>query len=151
MESESSVGVTYTIEYQPMLESGRFSESAWNTLTGDNLDLARGEVAGVFNAEGYGGGIFGNDISLVTNPVTKQTLSVTSSETILKNDVLFSCRVLDDGDYDTITQGLTDDWQDVQVLFNANHDSYAFAKSLFHEIVTRANEEMAIISKLMTE
>lgn len=34
----------------------------------------------------------------------------------------------------------------MQVLFNANHDSYAFAKSLFHEIVTRANEEMAIIS-----
>lgn len=147
VESESSVGVTYTKEYQPVLESGRFfSESAWNALTGDSLDLAPGEVSGVFNSEGEGGGIFGNGISLITNPVTKQTLSVTPSETILKNDVLFSCRVLDDGDYASITQGLTDDWRDVQVLFNVENDSYPFAKALFHEIVARADESMAVIS-----
>lgn len=55
VETESSIGTTYTMEYQPRLESGRFfSESAWNALTGDNLDLAPGTVAGVFNSEGYG-------------------------------------------------------------------------------------------------
>lgn len=103
-------------------------------------------MAGVFDDDGYGGGIFGNDVSLITNPVTKQALSVTPSETILKNDVLFSCRVLDDGDYATITQGLTDEWRDEQVLFRADNDSYAFAKSLFYEIVAHANEDMAVIS-----
>ncbi|MDO5574629.1 MAG: ABC transporter permease [bacterium] len=147
VETESSVGITYTKEYQPMLESGRFfSESSWNALTGDSLDLAPGEVAGVFNFEGYGGGIFDNDISLITNPVTKQTLSVIPSETILKNDTLFSCRVLDDEDYAAITQGLTGAWRAEQVLFHADNDSYAFAKSLFNEIVDRANEDMAVIS-----
>lgn len=146
VETEGSIGITYTRQYQPMLESGRFfSESAWNALTGDSLDLAPGTVAGIFDSEGYGGGIFSNHISLITNPATKQTLSVTPSETILKNDVLFSCRVLDDGDYAAITRGLTDDWRDEQVLFHADNDSYAFAKSLFHEIVARANEDMAII------
>lgn len=146
VETQGSMGTTYTEEYQPMLQSGRFySESAWNALTGDSLDLAPGEAAGVFDSEGYGGGIFGNDISLITNPVTGQTLSVTPSETILKNDVLFSCRVLDDGDYAAITRGLTDSWRDTQVLFNAEDDSYAFAKALFHEIVARADGGMALI------
>lgn len=82
VETEGSLGATYTKEYQPVLESGRF----------------------------------------------------------------FSCRVLDDVDYAAITQGLTDDWREVQVLFNAEHDSYVFAKSLFHEIVAQANEDMAVIS-----
>lgn len=146
VETEGSLGVTYTEEYEPMLESGRFfSESAWNALTGDQLELAAGQVAGVFSAEGYGKGIFGNDISLITNPVTRQALSVTPSEIILKNDVLFGTRVLDDGDYAAITQGLTDAWRDEQVLFNADDDCYAFAKALFLEIVARADESMAVI------
>lgn len=146
VETAGSVGVTYTQEYQPLLESGRFfSESAWNALTGDSLDLAPGEVAGVFNFEGNGGGVFGNDISLITNPVTKETLSVTPSETILKNDVLFSCRVLDDGDYAAITQGVTDHWRQAQVLFRADNDCYAFAKALFQKIVAGATEDMAVI------
>ena len=106
IETEGSLGVTYTKEYEPMLGSGRFfSESAWNALTGDHLDLAPGMVAGIFDADGYGGGIFDNDISQITNPVTDQTLSVWPSNIILRNDVLFSCRVLDDADYAAITKG----------------------------------------------
>ncbi len=147
VESSGKLGVTYTEVYAPMLQSGRFfSESVWNALTGDSLDLAPGIVAGVFNAEGYGGGVFGNDVSLITNPVTGQTLSVQPYETPLKNDVLFSCRVLDDGDYAAITQGLTHDWRQMQVLFNVESDSYPFAKALFHQIVDRADGGMAVIS-----
>lgn len=146
IETEGKLGVTYTKEYEPMLQSGRFlSECAWNALTGDSLELAHGEVAGVFDDEGYGGGIFDNEISLVTNPVTGKTLSVTPSETILKSDVLFSCRVLDDADYAAITTGLTGDWRTQQVLFNADGDSYAFAKELYLEIVDGADEKMAVI------
>ncbi len=146
VERETSLGVTYTEEYEPRLESGRFfSESAWNALTGDSLELSSGEVAGVFSSEGYGMGIFGNDISLITNMVTGQTLSVTPSKTILKNDVLFGTRVLDDGDYAAITEGLTDEWRYEQVLFNADNDCYAFAKALFRELVARSDESMAVI------
>lgn len=146
IETEGRLGVTYTQEYESMLQSGRFfSESAWNVLTGDSLNLAPGKVAGVFDSEGYGGRIFDNDISLVTNPVTGKTLSVTPSETILKNDALFSCRVLDDTDYATITTGLTGDWRTQQVLFNADGDSYAFAKELYLKIVDGADEKMAVI------
>jgi putative ABC transport system permease protein len=147
VEASGALGITYTKEYEERLDSGRFySESAWNALTGDHLSLAPGEVAGVFNSDGYGGGVFGNDISIVTNPVTGQTLSVQPSETVLKNDVLFGARVLNDTDYENITAGLTNDWRETEVLFNAEKDSYAFAKALFRSIVAHADEGMALPS-----
>ncbi|MDO4554735.1 MAG: ABC transporter permease, partial [Lachnospiraceae bacterium] len=147
VEEKVNVGVTYKKEYEPMLESGRFfSESVWNTLTKDQLDLKPGVVAGVFDSEGYGNGIFNNDISLITNPVTKKTLAVTPSDTMLKNDVLFGCRVLDDSDYEAITHGLTGEWREQQVLFNVKNDSYNFANDLFHWIVASADEKMSVIS-----
>lgn len=145
VESSSKFGTTYMEEYQEVLQSNRFlSESAWNALTGDNLNLASGTVTAVFDAEGSGDGYISNDVTRVTNPVTGQVLSVKSVEPVLKNDLLFQCRVLDDDDYAAITEGLTSEWRDTQVFFNAKNDSYTFAKALFCKIVDASGSEVEL-------
>jgi hypothetical protein len=147
VETDGALGTTYKKEYREMLQSSRFlSESAWNALTGDNLKLSPGTVTAVFDAEGSGGGYISNDVTRVTNPVTGQVLRVQSVEPALKNDLLFQCRVLNNSDYARITAGLTDEWLDRQVFFNAENDSYAFAKELFHEIVARSGPEVELCS-----
>lgn len=147
VESDGAFGTTYTLEYREALSESRFlSESAWNALTGGSLDLAAGAVATVFDSEG--GGYVSSDISLVTNPVTGRTLSVTpidAAESMLKNDLLFGCRVLDDSDYANITECLTEEWRERQVFFDAENDSYDFAKALFYEIVARSESEVALV------
>lgn len=145
VETTGSLGTTYTEEYRKELESRRFfSESAWNALTGEQLDLEPGTTAAIFDHDGSGGGYIENNITSVTNPLTGQTLSVKSIEPVLKSDLLFCCQVLDDSDYAKITSALTPDWQEQQVFFNVENDSYDFAKSLFHEIVARSGPEVEL-------
>lgn len=140
VETEGPLGTTYTKEYREVfLEHRFFSVSSWNALTGDDLVLQPGECAATL---GYYGDIL--DISLVTNPVTMQQLSVTTLPEPLPSDLFQDTFVLTDEDYASITQGLTPDWQEVQVLFNAENDSYAFSKALLHSIVAHSGPETAV-------
>ncbi|MGI5978308.1 MAG: FtsX-like permease family protein [Oscillospiraceae bacterium] len=144
VERTGKMGTTYTREYRSLLVSSRFfSESAWNALTGDTLNLAPGTVTTVYTADGTPD-IADNDITLVTNPVTGKTLSVACTETTLRNALLCNCRVLDDADYASITAGLSDEWREMQVFFNVKKDSYAFAKRLFNEIVDHSDDSVAL-------
>ena len=140
VETEGPLGTTYTKEYREVfLEHRFFSVSSWNALTGDDLVLEPGECAATLD---YYGDIL--DISLVTNPVTMQQLSVTTLPEPLPSELFQDIFVLTDEDYASITQGLTPDWQEVQVLFNAENDSYAFSKALLHSIVAHSGPETAI-------
>lgn len=140
VETEGPLGATYTKEYrEAFLEHRFFSVSSWNALTGDNLVLEPGECAATLD---YYGDIL--DISLVTNPVTMQQLSVTTLPEPLPSELFQDIFVLTDEDYASITQGLTPDWQEVQVLFNAENDSYAFSKALLHSIVAHSGPETAV-------
>lgn len=140
VETEGPLGTTYTKEYREIfLEHRFFSVSSWNALTGDDLVLEPGECAATLD---YYGDIL--DISLVTNPVTMQQLSVTTLPEPLPSDLFQDTFVLTDEDYASITQGLTPDWQEVQVLFNAENDSYAFSKALLHSIVAHSGPETAV-------
>lgn len=140
VETEGPLGTTYTKEYREVfLEHRFFSVSSWNALTGDDLVLQPGECAATLD---YYGDIL--DISLVTNPVTMQQLSVTTLPEPLPSELFQDIFVLTDEDYASITQGLTPDWQEVQVLFNAENDSYAFSKALLHSIVAHSGPETAI-------
>lgn len=140
VETEGPLGATYTKEYrEAFLEHRFFSVSSWNALTGDDLVLQPGECAATLD---YYGDIL--DISLVTNPVTMQQLSVTTLPEPLPSELFQDTFVLTDEDYASITQGLTPDWQEVQVLFNAENDSYAFSKALLYSIVEHSGPETAV-------
>jgi len=144
VEEEGPVGITWHEEYRELMQSELFmSESGWNALTGDTLDLAPGTVAGIFDSTGDGQGVFGGSATLLTNTATGMTLSVTPTQR-LRNDVLFGRYVMDDGDYAAMAQGLPEDFQELTVCFNVENceDSYDFAKALFYEIVDRSGPEV---------
>lgn len=145
-QDNGALGTTYTTEYR-QIASGItvFSESAWNTLTGQDLDMLPGTCANVLDDEGGSEYLSGGDVTRLTNMVTGQSLSVTPVEP-LRFTMLLGCYVLDDADYARITTGLTDLWQETWVFFNvADVDaSYPFAKALFNEIVDRSGPEVEV-------
>jgi hypothetical protein len=147
IEQKSRLGETYTKEYRELLCSDTFlSESAYNALTGEHVDLLPGTVTTVFDDNGNSNGMVDNEVHLITNAITGQTLSVTPVEPVLCNSMLFGRRVLDDGDYKKMSYGLTNEWQETQVFFNVETVSktYPFAKQLFHEIVSRSGPEVEV-------
>ena len=99
--------------------------------------------------EGGSDYISGGDVTLITNMVTGERLSVIPAEPLCFT-MLLGSYVLDDADYDAITAGLTDDWRETWVFFNvADSDaSYPFAKALFNEIVDRSGPEIEVFDGL---
>ena len=70
-QDNGALGTTYTDEYREIASSATFfSESAWNALTGQNIDLAPGTCANVLDDDGGSDYISGGDVTLVTNTVT---------------------------------------------------------------------------------
>lgn len=145
-QDNGALGTIYTTEYREVASGATFfSESAWNTLTSQNINLTPGTCANVLDDEGGSDYLSGGDVTLVTNMVTGRSLSVTPVEP-LRFTMLLGCYVLDDTDYASITAGLTDFWQETWVFFNvANVDaSYPFAKALFNEIVDCSGPEIEV-------
>ena len=139
-QDNGALGTTYTVEYREIQGGAAFfSESAWNALTGQNIDLAPGTCANVLDDEGGSDYLSGGDVTLVTNMVTGEQLSVTPAEP-LRYTMLLGCYVLDDADYAAITACLTDYWRETWVFFNVAdvEASYPFAEALFNEIVDRS-------------
>lgn len=158
-QDNGALGTTYTVEYQEVASGATFfSESAWNTLTGQNIDLALGTCANVLDDEGGGSYISGGDVTLITNMVTGESLPVTPAEP-LRYTMLLGAYVLDDTDYAAITDGLTDLWRESWAFFNVAdaEDSYPFAKALFNEIVDRSGDEVMqldaydMVAKMLAE
>lgn len=148
VETETKLGITYTKEYEEKYSTTTyFSESAFNALTGMQIDVPSGQVASIFTDDVNGLGMFDDNISLITNMITGDTLPVTPMETQIGYTMLLGRRVLDDADYARISAGLPKDWQEEYIFFNvADVDaSYPFAKRLFHEIINRSGEEVALI------
>lgn len=146
VETGGSLGTTWESVYYEQAKSDLFlSESAYNALTGEDLNLQPGEIAGIMDATGDGQGVFGGEVSLVTNPITGERWPVTMVED-LRNDLLFGRYVVDDADYKKMTASLPDDWREEMVFFNVENDqeTYDFAKALFYEIVDRSGPEVAL-------
>lgn len=158
-QDSGALGSTYTTEYREVASGATFfSESAWNALTGQNIDLAPGTCANVLDDEGGSDYLSGGDVTVVTNMVTGKSLPVTPAEPLCYT-MLLGCYVLDNDDYAAITDGLTDLWQESWVFFNAADvdASYPFAKALFNEIVDCSGDEVMqldaydLVSKLLAE
>lgn len=145
-QDNGALGTTYTTEYREVASGATFfSESAWNTLTGQKVDLAPGTCANVLDDEGGCAYLSGGDVTLVTNMVTGKSLSVTPVKPLCFT-MLLGCYVLDDADYAAITTGLTDYWRETYVCFNVAdvEQSYPFAHALFDEIVDRSGPEVEV-------
>lgn len=145
VETEGAVGATWESQYQEVHSSTLFlSESAYRTLTGEEIDLLPGEISGIMDATGSG--YFDSDATLVTNYLTGEQFPVTPVE-IQKHDVLYGRFVVDDGDYEKMTAGLTADWQEKMVFFDVEDckGSYDFAKALFNRIVDASGSEVAMV------
>lgn len=145
IETESSIGVTYTEEYRELLQSATFlPERAYNAITGQKIDLAPGTCANVLDDDGSSY-LSGGDVTHLTNMVTGKTLDVTPAEP-LSYTMLLGCYVLDDRDYEAISAGLTGQWQEDYVLFNVTdvEASFPFAKALFYDIVDHSGPEVEV-------
>ena len=143
-QDNGALGTTYTKEYREVASGATFfSESDWNALTGQTIDLAPGTCANVLDDEGGSDYLSGGDVTLLTNMVTGKSLSVTPAEP-LRFTMMLGCYVLDDADYAAITAGLTDLWQETWVFFDVENveASYPFAKALFNEIVDCSGDEV---------
>ena len=143
-QDNGALGTTYTTEYREIASGATyFSESAWNALTGQNIDLAPGTCANVLDDEGGSDYLSGGDVTLITNMVTGARLSVTPAEPLCFT-MLLGSYVLDDADYETLTTGLTDLGRETWVFFNVAdaEASYPFAYALFNEIVDRSGPEI---------
>ena len=143
-QDNGALGTTYTTEYREIVSSATFfSESAWNALTGQNIDLLPGTCANVLDDEGGSEYLSGGDVTDVTNMVTGKSLSVDPVEP-LRYTMLLGCYVLDDADYAAVAGGLTDLWQETWVFFDVAdvEHSYPFAKALFNQIVDRSDDEV---------
>ncbi len=143
IEKEAAVGVTYEKEYRELLTGRTFlPESAYNTLTGQSVDIQPGTITGIMGDEGDGLGIFGGDATHITNMVTGKEMDVSSTEDKLNYSLLFGRFVMDDADYVNMTQGLDESWLERFVFFNVSGDNYSFAKALFDGIVDRSGTEV---------
>lgn len=146
IETESSIGVTYTEEYRELLQSATFlPERAYNAITSQKIDLAPGTCANVLDDDGGSSYLSGGDVTHLTNMVTGKTLDVTPAEP-LSYTMLLGCYVLDDRDYEAISAGLTGQWQEDYVLFNVTdvEASFPFAKALFYDIVDHSGPEVEV-------
>ena len=147
VEKEGPMGVTWEEQYREVLCSDLFlSESSYNALTGEQVDLAPGQISDILDATGDGQGVFGGNATLVTNYLTGRQFPVTPAE-IQKHDVLFGRFVVDNADYEAMTAGLTKDWLETMVFFNVEHcqETYDFAKALFNRIVDASGPEVAVL------
>lgn len=145
VEEEGPVGTTWHEEYMEIIGSERFlSASGYEALTGERADLAPGEVQGIVDAENGTGGIFNPRVTLVTNFLTGERLSVSALEPLTTSTTLFGCFVMNDADFAALGEGLSDAWRETQVCFNVENceETYDFAKALFNEIVDRSGPEV---------
>lgn len=126
-------------EYQQLLcETKYVSESAFNQLTGQTLDILPGTFRLITDKDDNAAKYAKRSDSILTNMDTRKTLSVTYEGlayfSMLTGMVPYY--VLDDKDYAQISQGLSSEWMGNAHFFNADgKDVYAFADEFFHTFV----------------
>lgn len=144
---EQAVGMKQVTRYLEVNTSNLcLPESAYTELTGEALNLPPHTIGAVFNSEGSGGNTFAGDASLITNTLTGQRLEV-DSIVPLKNAALFGYYVMNDQDFISMGNDLTDEWKEMLCLFNVKDcdQSYDFAKALFYDIVDHSDSRVEVI------
>ncbi|MBO0453356.1 FtsX-like permease family protein [Candidatus Enterococcus murrayae] len=126
--------------------------STFNRETKSDLTIPQGHyyrVKGAEEAESF----FekDDDVDLVTNPVTKEELSIKfkgvarCQQLVSKGSRRY---VLNDQDYQKIRTNLTKENQTKQILFNVTdvEASYPFAQAVYQEFIEKASPKMAVLN-----
>lgn len=140
-------GKHWSTEYDPILSEDRvISEETWNRLTNDTTDVLPGTYLCITNTEETNLSV-SSSARHITNMVTRKQIA-TEYAGLLHYDLLTDSRgyrVLDQTDYEQLSEGLTDDWKGMFVHFNIDgKDSYPFAEALFRLIVSSSGEDCFI-------
>ena len=127
-----------------------FSESDFNRVSGQNIDVAKGEYYRIIT-DGDSENIWykWDDLDTITYPVTGTTEKVKLAGTVSYRPFIKEYEgkyVISDEDYSRLSKGLPLDKHDKFVLFNVVNpdETYAFAKDLKNEIINRSSEDVAV-------
>ena len=149
-EEISDGGGRFHENYQKLLSSGNyFSESAFNKMTGQNINIKKGAFAEIIADEAKGS-IGSDKKQLLTNITTRKTFTVGFQQYLRFNMLASSYNaanyVLDDLDYAEIVSGIDDMWMERLVYFNVKNDmeTYDFAKQLYYNIISSSNPECGV-------
>lgn len=137
-------GGKYHFEYHKLNGEGNYlSESSFQLMTGQKIDIKPGKFAAVVAEDGTGDDRIPVDATILTNMTTRKTLGVTFQGYLHDEMMAASYYVLDDADYESITAGLADEWYEKLVYFNVKDDlqTYGFAKKLYNSIVDHSGPE----------
>lgn len=130
-------------DYFPFWQENMFlSQSQFNAISGLSVHVEPGKYIYVVRSD-YISNVFDDyeQRTLITNPDTRQTMA-TSLQEVLRYDMTHRFMLLNDGDYARISAGLTDEWRETWVQFNAKdvQNSYPFAARLYDTFVDASSE-----------
>ena len=134
---------SFSWKYYEIASEGHFlSESDFNKISGQNLSVEPGEYYAVTNKEETSYRIVDNSTRF-TNMTTREVLPVS-----FKGFVHFEqlgalyVGILDDGDFQKISQGLTPKWHGTMAFFNSEgKDSHPFARAFYEKIVASFDDD----------
>ncbi|MEG2788563.1 MAG: FtsX-like permease family protein [Romboutsia sp.] len=127
-----------------------FSESDFNKVSGQNIDVEKGEYYRII-LEGDSENIWykWNDLDTITNPITETSQKVKLAGTVSYRPFTKEYQgkyVISDEDYLRLSKGVDLDKYDKFVLFNVENadETYSFAKALKNEIINRSSQDVAV-------
>ncbi len=140
-------GGKYHDEYFELCGEGDYiSESSFNSLSGQKIDIAHGKFAAVLSSDKTGSYLIPTDTELITNMTTGKNVDVTFQDYLYYDMMASSYYVLDDSDYEALATGLSNEWREKLIYFNVENVSqtYAFAKRLYSSIIDNSGTECEI-------
>lgn len=138
-------GKFHTIYRELNSEGNVISEEDYNRISGNQIDIKPGGYGAIIMEDGTIPYHMEGQISLLTNIDTGKKLPVKFQENI-KDNLATGKYILDQSDYQQITDGLTPQWNERLVYFNVKdlEASYFFAKALYEEIIRHSGPECEI-------
>lgn len=148
-EREVEEGRKFHFEYDKLLQEARvISESGFNKLTGENIDVQPGTYRGLTDKEEIATLFLNEDATLLTNMCTGSELKVKWGGYAhcgeLAGDNPFY--VLNDEDFNSLREGNQKEWQEELVMVNVRNDQYEFANAFYNKFVACFPEEVIMNS-----
>ena len=142
---EIEEGRSFHYEHRDLVESAKFiSETGFKKLTGEDVLVEAGQYSIISNSSENDSYFYNNGAAVLTNMATRDTLPIVFAG--YTHYDFFSGKtgyyILNDSDYETISSGITSDWEGMVAAFNIDGvDSYDFAQDFFYTFVASFGPE----------